>query len=186
MKATAILTDEHKTIQLFLSAAEREIASIRKTGAFNRHALQCILGFLTNYVGRVHLTKEEKYLFVKIKERCREDISIPVAVMVHEHAEARSRLGTILELFTDAGKSEAAALAIADSLDDYVQFMLNHNNKENKVIFPLANRLLTPLDQLLLAEQFVTVDNEVLEQGVKLKYKQLAEEYSNTLSIINS
>lgn len=186
MKATAILRDEHKTIKLFLAAAELEIASIRKTGILNRDELHSILDFLTNYVGWAHHTKEEKYLFVKIEERCREDMSIPVAVMVHEHAEGRSRIRTIQEAVAVAGESETAAAAIADSLADYVHFMLNHINKENKVIFPLVDRLLTPLDQLVLAEKFAKVDSEVLEEGVKLKYHLLAQKYSNYLTMINS
>jgi hemerythrin-like domain-containing protein len=185
MKSTAILRDEHKTIQLFLSAAELEIASIRKTGRLDRLELQCILDFLTNYVGWAHHTKEEKYLFVKIEERCGGDMSIPVAVMAHEHAEGRSMIRTIQEAMTVDGKSEAAAAAIADSLDDFIYFMLNHINKENNVIFPLADSLLTPLDQLVLAEKFAEVDMEVLEEGDKLKYHLLAKKYSNNLTMHN-
>jgi hemerythrin-like domain-containing protein len=179
MKSTVLLRDEHRIIQLFLSAAELEIATIRKSHRLNREKLHCILDFLTNYVGWAHHNKEEKYLFVKIKERCREDMSIPVAVMVHEHAEGRSRIRTIQEAVTVAGNDEAAAAKIADSFADYVHFMNNHINKENKVIFPLADRLLTSLDQLVLAEKFAKVDREVLDEGAKLKYHQLAQNIFN-------
>jgi hemerythrin-like domain-containing protein len=88
-------------------------------------------------------------------------MSIPVAIMVHEHAEGRSRIRTIQEALTVAGKSESAAAAIADSLADYIH-LCNHINKENIVIFPLTARL--PHDHLVLAEKFARADMEALKK----------------------
>jgi len=145
MKSTGILREEHKTMKLVLLAADLEVAAIRKKGRLNRTKLYGILDFFTTYVGRAHHSKEEEFLFTKIRERGTEDMSIPIAVMLHEHAAGRAKIHNILETLPVAGENEPATAALADCLADYTHFLLNHVIKEDEVLFPLADRLLTPL-----------------------------------------
>jgi hemerythrin-like domain-containing protein len=178
MKSTGILRDEHKIMQQVLHVSEGEIASIRKTGEMKRIDLESMLDFLTAFVGRCHQAKEEKLLFVKIEERGMAEVSIPIAVMLHEHEEGKAMIGVIREAMQGTDSGEPAA-AIADSLAVYVSFLFDHMDKEDKVLFPLADRLLTPSDHLALIEEFARIDIEELGEGGKDRYCRLVEKLAS-------
>jgi hemerythrin-like domain-containing protein len=179
MKSTGILRDEHKIILQVLKASAREIASIRNTGEINRIDLENMLDFYTDFVGLCHHAKEERYLFVKIAERGMADVSIPIAVMLHEHEVGKAMISAIRESMQSAGGGGAAAAALGDDLAAYADFQSNHMDKEDKVLFPLADRLLTSLDHLVMLEEFAEIDTEVLGEGDRERYRRFAEKLAN-------
>lgn len=179
MKSTGILRDEHKITQQVLQASAREIASIRKTGGMKRINLENMLDFFTAFVGRCHHAKEEKLLFVKIEERGMAEVSIPIAVMLHEHEVGKAMIGAMRESIQAAGGGRPAAAVLADNLAAYADFQSGHMDKEDKVLFPLADRLLTPMDHLVLIEEFAGIDIEELGEGGRERYCELAENLAN-------
>ena len=62
MTPTETLKHEHRVILLVLDAAEREVASIEKTGKVQADKLQKMLDFFRNFADRCHHAKEEKLL----------------------------------------------------------------------------------------------------------------------------
>jgi hemerythrin-like domain-containing protein len=60
MKATEILKREHQAILLVITAAEKEVASIVKTGRIQAQTVREMADFFKNFVDRCHHAKEEK------------------------------------------------------------------------------------------------------------------------------
>jgi hemerythrin-like domain-containing protein len=54
-----------------------------------------------------------------------------------------------------------------------------HIDKENKVLFPLADRLFTPADQQALLQDFDKHEAEEIGAGVHERYHQLAHELAH-------
>ena len=74
-----------------------------------------------------------------------------------------------------AGDSVAIA-TVALNLRAYIGLLHDHIDKENNMIFPLAEGLFTPEDQRELLEAFEKVEAEEIGEGVHEKYHQLAHE----------
>ena len=65
-------------------------------------------------------------------------------VMLHEHTLGRGyikEISTVTEQFK-TGNTEAIQL-IADNLSGYINLLLNHIQKEENVLFPMAEKVLT-------------------------------------------
>lgn len=78
---------------------------------------------------------------------------------------ARARQG-------DAATTEAVAANLA-ILDEHLR---SHIDKENEVVFPMADKVFTPEDQQTLVASFEKHEAEEIGEGVHEKYHQLAHE----------
>jgi hemerythrin-like domain-containing protein len=78
----------------------------------------------------------------------------PIAVMLEEHAEGRALLAT---MYTGEPADQAAAAR------RYIRLLRDHIDKENGVVFPLADAVLDELDQTEVRRAFASLEAEVVE-----------------------
>ena len=177
MTATETLNHEHKIILMVLDAAEKEIESIRGTGKIHRQTIEKMLDFFRNFADHCHHAKEEKHLFVKMKEKGMPDNSGPIFVMLTEHNQGRSRLNAIAEVLGTASEGSASAIqTVIDNLSGYVELLRNHILKEDNILFPAADKMFTPEDQKELMVSFEKVEAEEIGVGIHEKYHQIAHD----------
>jgi hemerythrin-like domain-containing protein len=67
---------------------------------------------------------------------------------------------------------------VADGLAAYARLLREHIGKEDGVLYPMANRLLSAADQTALAAAIAQVEKEQAAAGVQEKYHALARELS--------
>lgn len=177
MTPTETLEHEHKVILLVLEAAERQVRTIQAAGEIDLARLRKFVEFFRNFVDRCHHAKEENHLFVMLQQRGMPAQNSPVAVLLAEHDQGRKMVAAIDQALT-AGPAAAPQVvtAVTTNLTAYVQLLQAHIDKENNVLYPLANRLLNPADQQRLAQAFEKVEAEEMGAGVHEKYHQLAHE----------
>ncbi len=177
MKATEILKHEHRIILKVISAAQREAQAIQNTGKMHPAKLDQMVDFCQTFIDRCHHGKEEEYLFPKMEERGPLAAKGPIAVMLEEHAEGRRLVQAIAADLPQAVKGDSAALdAVAAHLSFYADLLQAHIDKENNVLFPMADKLFTPEDQLLLVQSFEKHEAEEMGEGTHERYHQLAHE----------
>jgi len=166
---------------MVLGAAEREARSIQDTGKVHAEELDRMLDFFRNFADRCHHAKEEELLFVKMQERGMPVGGGPIAVMLLEHDEGRQRVKAVAEALPQAREGDAAAIAsVRDSLSAYVQLLRAHIDKEDNVLYPMADRLFAPEDQQALTEAFEKVEAEEIGEEVHEKYHQLAHDLAKS------
>ena len=171
MTPTETLRHEHDIILLVLSAAEREIQSegmdVAKIGQ--------MLDFFRNFADKCHHMKEEKQLFVRLSQRGMPFHGGPIAVMMTEHELGRHYLRTTAAAIPIAqtGNTDARQ-TIAENMSEYVELLRAHIRKENEILFPMADRILSPEDQVDLEKEFARVEAEDIGPGEHEKYHQLA------------
>lgn len=177
MNPTETLKHEHQIVLLILDAAEREAGSIRASGEVHAGQVQEMLDFFRNFVDRCHHGKEERHLFPRLEQRGLPSGAGPVAVMLHEHEQGRAAVRAIADALegVKAGDREAAG-ALAAGLTEYAVLLRNHISKENDVLFPMADRMLSDGDKAELAEAFDKVEAEEIGPGVHERYHRLAHE----------
>jgi hemerythrin-like domain-containing protein len=175
MTATETLKHEHEIVLLILDAAEREAESIRTTGAVHVAEVEEMADFFTNFVDRCHHGKEERHLFPRMEARGLPSGSGPVAVMLQEHEQGRTAVRAMKDTLArlETGDQGAAA-ELAEALLRYASHLRNHIFKENNVLFPMADKMLSGEDQEALGRAFDAVETEEMGEGTHERYHQLA------------
>ncbi|MBC7263375.1 MAG: hemerythrin domain-containing protein [Chloroflexi bacterium] len=177
MIPTEVLKHEHEIILMVLDAAEREAGRVQDSGKVNADALDKMVDFFRNFADHCHHAKEEKQLFAKMRERGMPGDRGPIAVMLLEHDEGRRRVRAVAEALPQAQKGDSLAIrSLQENLSAYVQLLRAHIDKEDNVLYPMADQLFTPEDQRALAEAFEKIEAEEVGEGVHEKYHQLAYE----------
>lgn len=176
MTPTETLKHEHKIILMVLDAIEREVISIRDTGKVNQDRLEKIVDFVRNFADRCHHAKEESQLFVKMQERGLPKEGGPIA-LVREHEEGRRLIKAVADAIPQAAQGDRMSkMTISENLLGYVNLLRAHIQKEDNILYPMADRFLTPADQKSLAEAFERIEAHEIGEGVHEKYHQLAHE----------
>ncbi len=177
MTPTEILKHEHQMILHVLDAAEKEAASIRRDGIVHVPLVREMVDFFRNFADRCHHAKEEKHLFAFMHQRGMSTQFGPLAVMLHEHDQGRARIQAILNAPPEGQEpDEAAAADIAENLSRYASLLRSHIDKEDHVLYPMADQLLSSADQEALADAFDRVETEEIGEGVHEKYHQWVHE----------
>jgi hemerythrin-like domain-containing protein len=119
------------------------------------HAIEFIRGFADSY----HHAKEEDLLFPAMERVGIPRNDGPVAVMLAEHDEGRAFVGKAAEAVERLRAGDASARpVIAANLRNYAGLLDNHIEKENQILYPMADARFTPDDQTQLAEGFQQTD----------------------------
>jgi len=180
MTATETLKHEHRIIQLVLGGARREAERIQSAARMHGENVRKILDFFANFVDRCHHVKEEKHLFTTLEKRGMSAKSGPVAVMLQEHEDGRRIVAAIHKALPKAAAGNKSALAaVSENLLSYVELLRGHIDKEDNVLYRLADGVLTPEDQKALSEAFEKLEAEEMGEGVHEKYHRLAHELEN-------
>jgi hemerythrin-like domain-containing protein len=177
MTPTDVLRHEHEVVLLILDAAESEGRTAETGGRPDTARLGRMIDFFRNFVDRCHHAKEERHLFPRVRERSPVAATAPLAVLIREHEEGRRLVKEIADAVArlDAGQAEAVA-DIAEHVIAYVDLMKAHIDKEDNILFPLAERVLRAEDRQSLLAAFQKIETEELGEGVHEKYHQLAHE----------
>jgi hemerythrin-like domain-containing protein len=184
MIATDILMSEHRVIERVIltleTAAQRlEAGEPIRPGFFIEAA-----GFIKGFADGCHHKKEEGVLFEMLGAYGLPASAGPVAVMLSEHEQGRAFTSGMRQaaLKLDAGDSSAAR-AVVENAQGYAQLLRQHIQKEDTVLFPIANQVI-PLDQQdAVLEGFERVEHDETGEGVHEKYLALAESLEREMVI---
>lgn len=172
---TQVLRDEHELVLVVVGAMEREVASIERTGEAHADRVAQMVDFTRNFTDGCHHNKEEKVLFPLLEQR-EAAAGGPVSVMLSEHEAGRRAIRAIDEALPRVADDASARKTVAENLGLYAQLLRLHINKENNVLFPLADRLLNASDKERLTIEFDRIETEETGAGVHERYHALAHE----------
>jgi hemerythrin-like domain-containing protein len=188
-RATTILRREHEAILKMLDATEATAHKIEKGGMVPPETLVGLLEFLRLFADRCHHGKEEDLLFPKLGEKGFSPNAGPVAVMLYEHEQGRALIRKMVKASEacTAGNSEEAR-EWAAAAHDYVSLLRAHIDKENTVLFTMAEHMLSEQEQEELAEAFEKAELEKMGEGTHerlhaLMEKLLAEIFPPTVAL---
>jgi hemerythrin-like domain-containing protein len=177
MTPTEELKSEHRIILKVLDAAKREVDAIARTGTVREDVVLKVLDFVRNFADACHHAKEEKRLFAKMSEHGMPLNAGPLAIMLHEHVEGRRLVKAAADALAPAVQGDKRALRVLkDGLAGYVDLLRAHIGKEDNILYPMADKMLTAEDQKALAEAFERIEAVETGAGVHEKYHKLADE----------
>ena len=174
MSATDELRTEHRAIERMLAVLEEASNRLEHGQRVRPDVFRRAVDFVRNFADRCHHGKEEQNLFPRMEARGVPREGGPIGVMLFEHDQGRAYVGAIagaIDAYEADGQS--AGPVIVENARGYVGLLRQHIMKEENVLFPMADRVLSPADQAELEQRFEQIETEVMGPGVHERYHRL-------------
>jgi hemerythrin-like domain-containing protein/uncharacterized protein (DUF2249 family) len=173
---TQVLKDEHDLILQALDALEQKLAQVERGAPAEPAYFQKAVDFLRTFADRCHHGKEEDLLFKTMVDRGFPREGGPIAAMLSEHDTGRALIRGIAEGAAALGKDPGAPGQIIQNGRGYIRLLRAHIDKENTILFPMADSVLSPEDQETLGKEFERFELEETGVGVHEASLKLLED----------
>ena len=176
ISSVSILSGEHEVILQTLCCLEKIAAlSIQNNHIPEEHASQ-VLRILRQFADRCHHGKEEDVLFPAMEAR-HPDFE-PIAVMRAEHVQGRAYIAGMVKALDHKDPHDFAQQALA-----YIELLRQHIEKENEVLFPLAQDMLSAEEDEQILEAYRTIEHEDIGTGVHEQLLNLANSLAQSYGV---
>ncbi len=184
MKATMELRHEHDAVLVALRILDKVAAAVARNDERAQGDLERLLDFFRVFVDKCHHGKEEDVLFPELERRGVRRQGGPVGVMLGEHEIGRGHVRAITEnLQKVRGGDSSAAAAITEHASAYRAMLQMHIQKENNVLFPMAERVVPADVAERIAEQFDAIERERVGEGRHDAYHAMLRETKNRYGV---
>lgn len=153
--AIDIIKAEHRALAAVINALKFLVTEIGAKRINPDFKLLCsMLYYIEAFPERLHHPKEDEYLFAKLRERTHEgDAMLDELERQHRLGDERVRdLQVALGHFV-AGEPDAFA-SFAASVERFAEMSWKHMSQEEREVFPLAEKYLTPDDWTTISRAF--------------------------------
>ncbi len=177
-KATQDLWKEHDAIlhvftivDIILTSDTIENVEIYKFG-------NELIFFLKTFADKCHHGKEEDYLFKELITRGMPNEGGPIGVMLQEHRQGREYISYLSKSLESKDLSN-----FNNNLVKYRDLLRNHIEKENNVLFVMADKLLDDARQNELFELFEKYEDTVIGHGVHEELHSMIHKWENEFNM---
>lgn len=183
MKATDVLSEEHRVIERVLDTLEAGSNQLDMGQSVRPEFFLAATDFMRGFADGCHHKKEEGVLFKHMEKQGMPVEGSPIGVMLAEHEMGRqyTRALHAAALDLQAGKIDAAPRIVQNSRG-YVALLRQHIKKEDNILFPMANKLIPVGQHDSVWEGFEHVEHAETGEGVHEKYLALADELRREVS----
>lgn len=170
------LKKEHVSIETMLRILEAVCGKLTAGQKADPEHLSQILDFFHTFADKCHHGKEEEIFFPSLEMAGIPREGGPIGVMLQEH----DRLRGFMAGFSGAvgryraGESDAGTEIVRHAAD-YTTMLRQHIEKENEVLFKMAETQLSPEEEKEIMERFDRMESEKLGEGTHEKLHTLLE-----------
>lgn len=160
LPGTAIMEHEHLIIHRVVAAMVRLIDELDHGSEPDTEILEGLVSFLQVFADQCHHTKEDRWLFPLLEARGVPPSGCPVGALEDEHKQARvlgNRLAEAVAQLKSQGFT-AAKESLTRALRELVALYPGHLWKEDYLLLPMADKLLSHEDQEKLVKDFDGVE----------------------------
>jgi hemerythrin-like domain-containing protein len=170
------LKHEHRVIERGLRALDGICTRLEWGEHVPPEVLSQLVCFISGYADALHHGKEETYLFPALQRQGIPRAGGPLGVFEQEHILERA----LSEEMRSAIKGyryvdPEARQHFIDAARSYLNYMVNHIQNEDNILFRLADEILDDQEKDVLTQAFRQVEAEIGRDNVK-QYEDLAAE----------
>jgi hemerythrin-like domain-containing protein len=175
-KSIEVLMKEHRLIEQVLGSLETCLVEMDGGFAPERSLLAEYGSFFRNFADAAHHAKEEDVLFQRMNERGFPRDSGPIAVMLHEHEVGRGHVSALRQAGEGQGPLGAVETQLVrESASSFVPLLRAHIQKEDRILYPMALRLLTGPELDAIESAFEAADARRRADGSFDRLEALAD-----------
>jgi hemerythrin-like domain-containing protein len=178
---TQMMVDEHKLILRMIALVEKN-TGLMEQGLFRDWQFYLdAVDFIRNYADRFHHAKEEDVLFKALVDNGMPEKQSPIEAMLIEHDQGRVFVRNFEAAAQNALDGESGQMpVIVENTKGYATLLRGHIDKEDTILYPLAERVLPEEGRDKIASAYA--DAEAQMTGVEVKYMEMVERYERQLS----
>lgn len=184
MKATEILKGEHKHIKSMLSVLGKVARKLESGENVEADHLEKLVEFIRNFSDKFHHGKEEDLLFVAMEKAGVPRDGGPIGCMLEEHDTGRTY---VVKMAAAAGEYKngngESGRIYAKNARNFVNLLSPHIDKEDTILYDIADSELSDEQQQELEEEFSKVEAVKIGEGKAQEYldflKSMEETYLN-------
>ena len=160
-KAIQDLLNEHEAILHVFTILDKMLTSSNADEVRDLNFASELVHFLRIFADQCHHGKEEGILFKELESRGVPNKGGPIGVMLQEHVLGRQIIALMSEAVLNADLAAFKLQAV-----EYRDLLRQHIQKENAVLFRLADQIISEEKQAELFEQFEAHEENVIGHGV--------------------
>ncbi|MDZ7373856.1 MAG: hemerythrin domain-containing protein [candidate division KSB1 bacterium] len=172
-----VLMEEHELIKRVLAVLRRACAQVEQGGKVPPELFLQAGEFIRGFADRCHHAKEENLLFQRMVQRGMPQQGGPIGQMLLEHEQGRAFAQDMMRAAQAwrAGEEKARQEVLKKALS-YADLLDQHIFKEDKILYPMGEKLLAEGDWVVLEREFERVEEEVTGAGEHERYLRLVED----------
>ena len=171
------MMQEHELIVEVLAALQAMAEKLAAGGEVAREDVADFGRFFRDFADKCHHGKEEDRLFVKMVEAGFPQDNGPIAVMLAEHDAGRREVRGLLAIGGGSGPlNEAERARAIEEAGQFVPLLYAHIQKENNILYPMAQNTIPPEEFELLDESCEAFDQAIRGQIDVPELKALASD----------
>ncbi len=175
MRSTDMLMHEHRIIEKMLHVLSNYSIKLEQKKKVQPAQLRACMDFIRTFADTCHHRKEEGVLFAEMEAHGMPSNGGPVGVMLAEHEMGRNYVKGMARAIDDYENCVANAdQEFAKNARGYIGLLSQHINKEDNILYPMADDMLSDMDAELV-ERFEDVEKK-LGEGVHEKYENIVKE----------
>ena len=182
--ATDELKDEHKVIMRMLDIIEVICNRLNHGETVNPQPFDQAIDFIRTFADKCHHGKEQDTLFPAMGKKGFPMSTGPIAVMLEEHDQGRAFVKGLYSAVQRLKEGEKDAIQeISRNAMGYVELLRDHIEKEDKILYPMGDRILAKEDNEMLLKEFERIEHTILREGAKQKYLVMIGKLEDELGI---
>ena len=175
-KPIDVLMDEHRLIEQVLGSLESCAIAVESGAAIETPLVADYARFFRGFADACHHGKEEDILFRRMVERGFPAEGGPLAVMLREHTEGRARVSAMKDAAEGEGElARAARETFLTSATAFIPLLRQHILKEDRILYPMALRVLTGPELDQMASDFEEFARRQVQDGTEDRLRALAD-----------
>lgn len=187
MLLTKELTVEHEAVLSVLQILDKISQRINEEKDINSDDLETLLEVMKVFVDRCHHGKEEKILFEAMASVGIPKEGGPIGVMLYEHDNGRSNIRAMQGAFDEVKQGNKEALKkFAANASAYTALMYAHIDKENNILYPMAEMHLSDSVKTKLAREFASIQTQETGKGLYEKYLEIIQQLKTCYLLIKN
>ncbi len=174
---SSLLRREHQVILRVVRVLGYLVAKSERGEGLEIDSLDQCAVFFALYADACHHAKEEDLLFPLLESRGMPVTSGPIGVMLQEHTVARKCTRQMRDALESVQRGDAAGEKVfQEAAREYADLLSNHIGKEDNILYPMGDHLLTADDQESLLGKFRDVQGRLFGGKRREELEQMADE----------
>lgn len=173
---TQVMTDEHQLILRMITLVEKNTELMEEGSFVDWNFFLDAVDFIRNYADRFHHAKEEDVLFIELIKNGMPEKNSPIEAMHMEHDQGRAFVRSMEAAAQKALNGEDGQIAvIAENAKGYAELLRGHIDKEDNILYPLAERVLPEAVRSGMLQAYEQAEEKT--PGLEENYRLLVEKY---------